>query len=169
MSFQSTVATQQGFGVPGELFNDGPVRSQSYILNSADAAYNIVGKTAYTITSQGVVEAGSGGTMGYAGILVDPKVYANYSGSLAATMTLPNYTQAELLTMGSIIVTLPAVAAIGDWVVYDNTTGALSTVAAGAAAGVGKSYANAFVDYFSVTGAGLAVITMNPALALIAP
>ena len=169
MGFQSNVALQQGFGVPGELFTNSPVRSQSFILDSVSAAYNIVGATAYTIASQGVVQAGSGGTMGYAGILANPKVYALSGSALTPSMVLANETQAELVSMGTMIVTLPAVAAIGDWVVYDNTTGALSTVAAGAAAGVGKSYANAMVDYFTVSGAGLAVITLNPSLVLIAP
>lgn len=166
MGFQSAVQLQQGFGVPGELFTDSPYRSQSFIINSASAAYNIVGATAYTITSQGVAQAGSGGTLGFAGILADPKIYANYGisgNALAPTLVLANYTQADLVSMGTMIVTLPGAAAIGDWVVYDNTTGALSTVAAGSGSpGSGKSWAHAFVDYFTVSGSGLAVITLNP-------
>lgn len=167
MGFQSSVAINQGFGVPGELYTDAPYRAQSFTINSASAAYNIIGATACTITSQGVCQAGSAGTLGYAGILVDPKNVALFGTGgipLAPTLTVPNYTQVECLTMGTIVVTLPGAAAIGDYVVYDNTTGALSTVAAGASLPVGKSWANAIVDYYTVSGAGLAVITVAPSL-----
>lgn len=165
MAFQSAVYLQQGFGVPGELFNDSPYRSQSYILNTADhPEYNIVGATCCTITSQGNAEAG--GTGIFAGFIVDPKVYALQGtvagGSLAPTLTIPNYTQVELLTMGSIVVTLPGAAAIGDVVIFNQTTGAISTQTPSTALPSGYSFANAVVDYFTVAGAGLAVITVTP-------
>lgn len=168
MGFQATVALQQGFGVIGEMFNDGPWRCQSFILNSADASYNVMGR-GFTKTSQGVAQAGSGGTLGYAGILVDPKGQALRGASgdpLAPSLTLPNYAQGELCTEGSIIVSLPAACAIGDLVVFDNTTGALSTIAPGANLPVGKSFAYAFVDFYTVSAAGLAVITLTPTLTI---
>jgi len=167
MSFQSTVAINQGFGVPGELYTDAPYRAQSFTINSASAAYNIIGATACTISSQGVCEAGSGGALGYAGILVDPKNIALFGAGgapLSPTLTVPNYTQIACATMGTFVVTLPAAAAIGDWVIYDNTTGALSTVTPGTALPSGKSWANAIVDYYTVSDAGLAVITVAPSL-----
>ena len=172
MAFQSTVALQQGFGVPGELYTDSPHRAQAYTIVSADATYNVFGR-AFTITSQGVAQAGSGGTMGFAGILVDPKNQAlqgtAVGGTLAPTLTIPNNSLAACLTMGTIIVSLPAAAAIGDLVVYDNTTGALETIAPGADLPVGKTFANAIVDYYTVTAAGLAVITVSPALVIPQP
>ncbi len=165
MSFQSAVFLQQGFGVIGELFTDGPRRAESFILNSADAAYNVFGR-AFTVTSEGV--AAAGGTNPFAGILVNPKGQVLQGtaggGSLAPSLVLPNYAQGELLTMGSIIVSLPDVAAIGDLVVYDNTTGALTTIAPSANLPVGKTFAQAKVDYFTVTAAGLAVITLSPTI-----
>ena len=168
MGFQSVVSIQQGFGVPGELFDDSPVRSAAWTLNSALQSYNIIGATAYTVISQGFAQAGNpGGTFVFAGILVDPKVYAlNGAGGnpLAPSLTLNNFTNAELLTMGHIIVTLPAAAAIGDWVIFDNTTGALSTVVPGTSLPSGKSWANAVVYLYTVTGAGLAVIEVNPGI-----
>jgi hypothetical protein len=170
MAFQSSVFLAQGFGVPGELYTDGPHRAESFILESASAAYNIIGATAFTVTNEGI--AAAGGTGVFAGILVNPKVYATsgtVSGALAPTLTLPNETQAELLTMGSIVVTLPAAAAIGDSVIYDNTTGALSTIAPGADLPSGKTFANAVVDYYTVSAAGLAVITLSPALVIPQP
>ena len=166
-SFQSTVSILAGFGVPGELYTDGPWRAQSFTINSALASYNIIGATACTVTSQGFCQAGSGGSLGFAGILVDPKNIALFgvnSTPLNPTLTVPNFTQIECLTMGTIIVTLPAAAAIGDWVIFDNTTGALSTVVPGTSLPSGKSWANAVVDYYTVSGAGLAVITVNPGI-----
>lgn len=166
MSFQSSVFINQGFGVPGEQYSDGPWRAQSFSINSASAAYNIIGATMCSVTSQGFCAAGnSGGTAPFAGLLVDPKNVALFGTGgipLAPTLTVPNFTQVECATMGSYIVTLPASAAIGDWVIYDNTTGAISTVTPGTSLPMGKSWGNAIVEYFTVSGAGLGVITMNP-------
>lgn len=164
MSFQSTVSLAQGFGVVGERYTDSPFRAQSYILTSADASYNVFGR-GFTITSQGV--AAAGGTGIFAGILIDPKIHplqGTVSGTLASSLTLPNSAQATLCTEGTIIVTLAATAAIGDRVVFDTTTGILSTVAPGANLPVGKGDAFATIDYFTVTVAGLAVITLTPSL-----
>ena len=171
MGFQSTVYINQGAGVPGEQYSDGPWIAQSYTINSASAAYNIIGATGCSITSQGFVAAGnSGGTAVYAGILVDPKNVALFGAGgipLAPTLTVPNFTQVECATEGSYWVTLTGsggggAANIGDWVVYDQTTGALSSVAPGTSLPSGKNWANATVTYFTVAATGLAVITLNP-------
>lgn len=170
MAFQSAVQLAQGFGVPGDLYTDGPHRAEPFILDSDDADYNIIGATAFTVKSEGVAEAG--GTGAFAGILVNSKVYATSgttSGALSPTMTLPNNAQVEILSMGSIVVTLPDAADIGDLVVYDTTTGALSTISPGDDLPSGKAFANAAVDYFTVTAAGLAVITLSPTLVIPQP
>lgn len=128
MAFQSTVNQFQGFGVPGDLFNEGPVRSKPYILDSADAAYNVMGR-AFTVTSEGVAAAGGIGV--FAGLLVGPKEQAmvgTTAGTLAPTLTLPDEVVASLLDMGEVIVAVPAACAIGDLLVYNTTTGALDTV-----------------------------------------
>lgn len=138
-AFQKTVNVQNAFGVPGELYDDGPVRAAPYELISASAAYNIIGATAFTVTSpdpgdnSGSAVAAAGGTGAFAGILMNSKVYATSgpsSGAIDPTLSLQNHTIAELLSMGDIIVQLPAPANIGDLVCYDNTTGKLSTYAA---------------------------------------
>jgi hypothetical protein len=171
MGFQAAVQINQGFGVPGEQYSDSPWRAQSFQINSASAAYNIIGATMCSVSSQGVCAAGNtGGVLAFAGLLVDPKDIALFGTSgapLAPTLTVPNFTQVECATMGSFVVTLPAAAAIGDYVVYDNTTGAISTVASGSSTpGSGKSWGNAIVDYYTVAAAGLAVITMNPGVGI---
>ena len=136
MGFQTVVNVELAAGIPGTLYDDGPVRAAPYELNSALASYNVIGATAYTVTSgdpgtnaaSGVVAAG--GTGAFAGILMNPKVYANVgtsTGPLTSNLTLPNFTIAELLTMGDIWVSLPGPANVGDLVCYDQTTGALST------------------------------------------
>jgi len=88
---------------------------------------------------------------------------------LNPTLTVPNFTQVECATEGTYWVTLPAAAAIGDYVIYDNTTGALSTITPSTPLPVGKTFANAVVDYYTVSGAGLAVITITPTLVIPQP
>jgi hypothetical protein len=173
MGFQSTVSIQQGFGVPGELFSDAPYRSQSFTIQSASAAYNVIGATCCTITSEGFCQAGSAGTLGFAGFLADPKDIALFGAGgipLNPTLVVPNFTQVELVTMGDLIVTLPAAASIGDYVLYDNTSGALTTIPPSTAhIPSGKTFANAVVSWYTVSGAGLAVITISPSSAVPTP
>jgi len=105
--------------------------------------------------------------LGFAGFLVNPKVEALYGTSgapLAPTLTVPNQNIVECLTMGQIIVTLPASCSIGDNVIFDNTSGAISTIAQGVALPNGKTFANAIVSFFTpnASGSQLAVVTVNP-------
>lgn len=159
MGFQSTVSLNQGFGVVGELVFDGPVRAAPFILDSTDAANNVVGRV-FTVKSEGVAQAGGSGV--FAGILVNPKHYASYGtsagGTLAPTLTLPNAATAEMLRMGFIIVALPGAAAIGDALKYNTTTGVIGTGAPGAGE---AAVPNAVVDRFTVSGAGLAVVRLT--------
>jgi len=165
MSFQSSVFINQGFGVPGELFTDSPWIAQSYTINSGSAANNIIGSTCCTSGTQGFCAAG--GTDVFAGFLVDPKDIALFGASgipLNPTLTVPNFTQVECLTMGTIIVTLPAAAAIGDYVVFNNTTGRISTITPSTPLASGTTFAQAIVAYFTqgIAGTALAVIQVNP-------
>lgn len=165
MGFQAAVQILEGFGVPGELYTDAPYQAQTYTINSGSAANNIIGATCCTITSQGFVAAG--GTNVFAGFLVDPKNIALVGAGgipLNPTLTVPNFTIVECLTMGVIIVTLPAAAAIGDYVVYNTTTGAISTITPTTPLAAGTAFANAIVSYYTqgVSGSALAVVTVNP-------
>lgn len=166
MPYQSTVNFNTGFGVPGELYDSGPVRSQPFTLVSISAARNVFGR-ACSVVSEGVAEAGNPlGTNAFAGIIANPKSAASYGTSVATldpTLTVPNGTIVDVVSMGSIIVALDGAAAIGDKVIYDNTTGILSAIAPGEALPSGKSFANAIVDRFTVSGAGLAVIKLTDA------
>lgn len=171
MPFQTQVFSQMGIGVQGEVYAEYPTKAESFQLISALASYNVIGATAYTVTSQGIAAAGNvGGARVFAGILVAPKTYAlrgDGSDPLNPSLTLPNYTQGELLTVGVIVARLSNTSGAinaGDLVIYDNTTGLLETISPATALPVGKSPAFASVDYFSTTGAAggvLAVIYVN--------
>jgi len=167
MGFQSTVSIPMAFGVPGQLYTDAPSQAQTFTINSGDAANNIIGSTCCTITSQGFCEAGAGGTFGFAGFLVNPLSQALFGTGgvpLAPTLTVNNFDIVECLTMGVIVVSLPAAANIGDYVVYDDTTGAISTITPSTPLAVGTTFANAIVSYYTqgIAGTALAVITVNP-------
>lgn len=234
MSFQNAVFLQQGFGVPGELFTDGPSRAETFtIISTGHPEYNIIGATCCTVTAQGFCQAGAAaitrngtttststsvsglsatsdlavgslvqgtgiparttiasitnsttivlsaaatasGTVEliftppnvvFGGFLVNPKDVALFgvgNQPLAPTLQVPNNAIVECLTMGTIVVTLTDAANIGDLVIYDNTTGEISTIAPGVALPHGKTFANALVDYFTVSGDGLAVVTVDP-------
>jgi len=169
MAFQTTVSRLSGFGVPGELYTDGPTRAQSYILQSTTSSLNIIGATAYTLVSEGIAQAG--GTGVFCGFLADPKQYALFATggqTLTPSLTLPNNTQADIVSMGDLVVTLPGAAAIGDYVIFNNTTGAISTITPSTPVPGGSTFANAYVNYYTVAAAGLAVITIDPKLIVLA-
>lgn len=134
MPFQSVVNVELGFGIPGTWFDDAPQRAQPSTLVSASATYNVVGATAYTVTTadpgdgSASLIAAAGGSGVFAGILMNPHVYATSgptTGALNPTMTLPNQFMGELALTGTAIVTIPGPANIGDLVAYDLTTGQL--------------------------------------------
>ncbi len=135
MAFQQNVRYDYAFGVPGEIKYDGPSRVATGFLNSASAAYNIVGATIMTQPVGGGTIA-AGGVIGAAnvffGLLANPKVYASFgtvtNGPLAPTMTLANNVEAECLQMGYAVVSVPAACNIGDLLIFNTTTGAISTI-----------------------------------------
>lgn len=136
MGFQSSVRYDLAFGVPGEIIVDGLKRVEPGMIHSADAAYNIVGATAFTRPVAGGRVA-AGGVIGasnvFAGILCNPKTYASYGtsagGTLAPTLTLPNEVNAEFcLTTSGMVVSVGAACNIGDKLIYNTTSGALATI-----------------------------------------
>lgn len=165
MAFQSSILVTQGFGVPGELFTDRPWDGATYTINSVSAAYNIIGATGVTQqATEGYVAAGQGASSSsvFVGIIAMPKDYALYSGTLTPTLTVANQSLVSIVTMGTMIVTLPASAAIGDYVCYNTTTGVLTTIAPGATLASGTLFAQARVVDRIVSAAGLAVINISP-------
>jgi len=164
-TFQSTVNVNLGFGIPGELIVDGPQRVDSLTLDSTGGTIGL----AFTKSNSTNV-ATQGGTVGtgvlFAGILVNPKVYASYGAvggdPLDPTLFLHGNSQGEFLTMGTIVVTLVGAANIGDIVQYNTTTGVLSAVAPGASATTGNALIpNAVVWNYPQSATGLTAIRIT--------
>ena len=182
MAFQSPpILANIGFGVVGELYLEGPLRGQPGVLNSGTPANNIVGR-AFTLIDDGTasfetsadpqpmeMQAGApSGTPVFAGILANPKVYANPGtvggGTLASSLgPLPNGVPAEFVTQtAGLIVTLPTAFAIGDWIYFTNATGILTSTAPGASApALSTRVPGGRVVYFESAAAGLAVIAFD--------
>ena len=165
MGLQTSVRADQASGVVGEIIYSGPHRAIPGILNTTDATQNVIGR-AFTHVAANDLQVAAGGTGVFAGILIAPKEMTtsgtSAGGALAATLTMPNNTNVELLRMGYVVVSLSTDAAIGDDVCYVDATGALFAVDPGAAAGAGNTkIPNANVAYYNTTGAGLAVIELS--------
>ena len=134
MSFQTTVRYDKTYGVPGEIAKDGPTISEAGLLNSANAAYNIIGATAFTQPAAGGAVVAGGVAGQFFGILAQPKNQASYGtqagGPLAATLTLANNVLASFVKKtAGIVISVAAACNIGDKLTYNTTTGALGTVA----------------------------------------
>lgn len=132
MSFQSSIALNQAFGVPGELLFDGDLRATPGIIKGT-AANLVVGRAFSIDIADGQYSPGSTGGGVFGGILSNPKGLASIGttsgGPLAPTMTVPAGTIGEFTTSTpGICVALLNAANIGDRVYYDNTTGELSAI-----------------------------------------
>jgi hypothetical protein len=167
MGFQTSVRYDYAFGVPGEIKFDGPSRVQPGFINSASAAYNIVGATIFTqpvaggaVVAGGAIGPGSGNV--FFGLLVNPKLYASFGttsgGPLDPTLTLPNNVEAEFMLTGYVVVSVPAACHIGDLLTYNLVTGALATVSPQAS----------FTGVIAVT-TGILTVTARAADATIVP
>jgi hypothetical protein len=176
MTFQTTVRVNQADGLPGELYNNSPIRSNQLILDSSSnpSAVNTVGYAFTRIDGEDDKAAiGNLGAGEFAGILFNPKTLESNGTATAAldpTLEVPNFDQAEFLTMGEIRVILESVGTgkIGEEIRYDSTTGALSandTPASGYTQLVGAK-----ISRFNVTGTDvLAVIKLTEPTTVITP
>jgi len=133
MAFQSLVRRDLTTAIIGEIFRDGPTRAKSLNVDSSLATPNTIGKAfTYKTGLDDQAAAGSAGGGAFAGILVNPKVYASQgsvTGTLDPTLDLPDNTNAELLTMGIITVNLTIIGTgeIGEAIFYVDATGALGS------------------------------------------
>lgn len=127
MTLQTTVAAKQGFGVPGEIFLDGPTRAQPGIIDSDGVSNpNRVGR-AFTQVAGADGHCTIGGTGVFYGWLSNPKVYPNRGttgDTLAPSLDLPQYAEGEFV-YDATGYELPLAGAgnIGDAIYFDTTTG----------------------------------------------
>lgn len=127
MTFQSTINYDFGFGIPGEIVRDGPLRSKPGLINTATPANNVFGRAFTQASSGGTVAAG--GTGVFFGILANPKQHASFGGAagpLSPSFALPNQVVADFVNFGIIVAQLSTAATIGEQVQMTNATGALS-------------------------------------------
>lgn len=166
MAFQTSLNQTYAFGVIGELFQDGPQRVASRVMNSSGTP-NVVGYAYTRSNTTDICTVGgtiTNGSTVFGGILVMPKAYASYgttAGTLAPTLTLPDNAQGEFLEMGTIVVALTTACNIGDQVIYATATGALGAVAPGAAAGAGNAFVPGAVVRSYNTAPGIAAIRLT--------
>ena len=129
MSFQSSVALNQGFGVVGEVVFEGPLRATPGVLKGTAA--NIIVGRAFTIDpADGQYSPGGVGV--YGGILSNPKalqsIGTSAGGPLAPTLTVPAGTIGEFATMGEIVVAAANAVALGDKAMFAQATGIVSAL-----------------------------------------
>lgn len=133
MSFQSTVALNQGFGVVGEVVFEGPLRAKPAILKvgsgGAAATDLVVGRYFSRDASDGQYFPGGAIGNGSGGILCNPKALASVGtaagGPLAPTLVVPAGTVGELMEMGELVVALANACTPGDLVQFKLTDGTL--------------------------------------------
>lgn len=159
MGQKSVTNAALGSGVVGEFYSSAPQGTRSLILNSANAALNVIGRVVTFVDDQNE-QAGVAASSRFAGIIGFPKSLARQG--LADSTTIPNSTVAELVTQGYMYVNLPAAAKKGDYVYWTNATGALTTVAPNAAPPANSTRVpGGTVQIFNVTAAGIAVIYVD--------
>lgn len=164
-SFQSSVNYDYGFGVPGEIGRDGPLRARPGYLNSASSANNAFGRV-FTLNSDGKT-VGAGGTGSVWGILANPKQHAALtpaSGNpLDPTFVLPNNVTADFVEMGKIIVPLyGSVAAVnGLQVQFSQANGEISIPATPGTADTGNTLLDAVIESYGQTSFGGALVLLK--------
>jgi hypothetical protein len=137
MTLQKNVLFDYGFGVVGESRKHGARRAKPGFIVTTDPTQNVVGRAFTQPGAGGAVSAG--GTGIFYGILAWPKQYASRGtaagGPLAPTLTLPNNVEAEFVEADYALVVMMSNASvqIGDYVVFANATGVLTSVRPGAA------------------------------------
>ncbi len=154
-------------GIPGEFSRSGNQETRGAILNSASEANNVAGRVVFTVDGNSN-EVGVAADGNFAGILSSPKTAVR--PTLDAQAFILNDTQVEVAERGYLFVTLPAAAAVGDFVYFSDTTGELATAEPAANAPVGHSrLPGGTVQGQNVTAAGVGEIYFDIAGSTVAP
>lgn len=127
-TFQQALNYDYGFGVPGEIVRDGPLRSHPGYINTTTPANNVFGRGFTQAAAGGSVAAG--GTGVFFGLLANPKQHASFGsptlGPLAPNFALPNNVIADFVTFAMIVAQLSTAAQIGQQVQMSQADGSLS-------------------------------------------
>jgi len=165
MAVQKSIRQFQTTGIPGDIVLAGAIRAQAGLLNSTDATKNVVG-VAMTHTTGKDGEFTVGGAGAFAGIMANSKLYALHGtqagGTLEATLTVPNNTIVEGVTLTSgILVNLAGAGNIGDKVEFSQTDGTLQANTSGTASSGYTLIANSKIVRYNIDGAGLAIVELT--------
>ena len=165
MVMQNNVRNRLATGNVGEYVKTGPRRANIKRLASSDPTLNVIGRVFQQVAQQDdlvAVDIGSEGIC--AGVLGFPKRYAlngtAAGGTLAATTTLPNNTNVEMIMEGTIFANVANAGAgnlIGNILFYDFSTGEISSDAPGSTPPAGT----AIIPNGVVTGANTAGGTLT--------
>lgn len=144
---QTQVRAVQATGIIGSFVKDGPRRANPKRLESTDPATNVIGRVFQQVPNEDALIAADLGAAGVcAGILITPKDYVLQGtaagGTLAASLTLPNFTEVEVALEGTLYVPVANAGAgnlIGNILFYDFSTGEISSDVAGAAVPAGSA------------------------------
>lgn len=168
MTFQKQINIEQGFGVPGDIHLDSPMRAESLVMNSEGSQKNIIGYAFTKDASTNVAKVGGEIASGrvFAGILANSKEYPLHGtekGVLEPTLALPDHSRGDFVTMGDVVVRVKSACKIGDFVVYDAVTGELSTVADKSSLGGKQLVPNAVIYRYPVANSegGLTVVRLT--------
>lgn len=163
-NFQGSINYDFGFGIPGEIVRDGPLRARRGLINSAAAANNAFGNV-FTLNNDGQT-VGAGGTGSVWGILANPKQHVSFgttAGPLAPTFVLPNNTIADFVEFAKIVVPLygTKAATAGLQVQFSQTTGQISIPAVAGTADSGNTLLAAVVEDYAQTSEGGALLMLK--------
>lgn len=150
-----------GTGVAGEFYSTEPQRTRGKILVSATEALNLIA-VAVTHVANEEDQVGVAASAVFAGIIGSPKSLQRVG--LDAQTVIPNGTVIECVLQGYLVVNLPAAAAIGDFVYFNDTTGLLTTVAPATIPPAGVTRVpGGTVQIKNVAVAGLGIIYLDAA------
>lgn len=165
MAFPSSVINDLRSGIPGEIAFDAPYTGITAVVNTTTEANNVFGR-AFTYRDESVESVQAGGSGLFAGIMVNPKAFAqqNVSTDLSGGDKIANGNPSEFLVEGEVYVLLSAGTAvtIGDPVYFVNASG---TLGAGTAAAGQTQIAGATVVRHNPSAANapaLAVVRIKP-------
>lgn len=163
MTFQKTIHTEQGFGVAGDIHLESPSRIEPLVVQSGGKA-NVYGYAYTKDTATNIAQIGGAVASGrvFAGLLVNSKEGALHGG-FEPSLTVADGSVASFATMGDVVIKVSTACKIGDFVVYDEATGELSTVADKSSLGGKQLVPNAVIYRYPVTNSsgGLTVARLT--------
>jgi hypothetical protein len=161
MTFQTSINYDYGFGIPGEVVRDGPLRAHVGYIKSANAANNVFGRV-FTLNADGKT-VGAGGTGEVWGVLANPKQHASFGGAagpLSPSFVLPNDVTADFAEFAKIVVALTGTvpATPGLQLQFKQSDGTISLPATPGTADSGCTMFNGWVEDYPQPAEGGALI-----------